>query len=1099
MSLEREPRIQLDPTLAPYLRVHAPGRATTATESVETERRPEALTQTRTRPLPVDWDLLLASSRLGAATEIEVFRQEFEASWAVDADPAELMKRYLVQPTNLVAAFRDGSKPMPRTTELPASAVVLGHGRGSGLLYWLVAADQELPVTEADFANYEAGWQRVDRVVTVFPRDAIILRPSLSLDKAAGAVHPAQGSVAEMSRLPLPVDLPTFARPTFGIELPLPDLRPRLPLAPLSDVYPTAEARARLERSWTAEATAEVLKAVITQAGNVGYQYLDGLDGQALHRAVVGDSQETLTALEATKLMPVPEDAWLLHLRDRSYWAKPGPGKTLGNFDTPDGYYKAWTNIASLELVKAPDREAPFSHQFLCPMHLELIVAQFESIDAEEPMAAGFAELGDKLKDRLGDAVRIEDVSDAEIERLTQRYRTLKLRARELAEAKRSLQRQAAQLGYHLAITNGPLPDGRTQGAKGRLYRSTYYWAYYSRLEPYTVEIVRRVAFFRFKIRVVRYRTRIVQRRLQTFEEVLPGRAQWEIAQERLAQSGFIPVFLELGSAGYASADGLRLEDLMQQLEQDEALRQRIALFVPLYQQKLTLGLVKTEYLVVLRPLPGMMPIALPGAYLEESTSYRLSWRGVEVGELLTSVPLAPGESRRIEISQQFQRKVERVQSVTTALDVSASQTWELSDAIEQTSRRESESGSSSNWNAQASGSFFGISAGGGGGGTRSSSVRELAETVRKTASKAARELRQSFRQEVKTSTTDSVTLSSEERTASTVTNINQGATLNIFFYRTQNVFEGGLYLEQGRLLLQRSIEMVAGTGIRDYLSFSFAEIAEFIDALLRDPLFAKHVDLQQPWVARRVLLRATIQPLLAEYVDLAPSTKAFELLNEQERDRLMQRASRGQATVAMRFAEVLERAELDYLVNGNIVLDPEPDDGAPGRAIYLRELALCSSLLRKLELTNLPIDRHPLVAPSRAIYADACLGQQPATEPYSEWMRAAEVNTREANIAVLRARARSIDRTIDHARGVQLAHPRILRIQPGVNDGDWIIELDAPLPGGSWQLVADSMPSVVLDSAAAGKTSVPVRLPAEPLPGQIRLENLAQGLMIGF
>lgn len=1098
MRTEREPRIQMDPKLTPYLRIHAPGQAASATEAGDTERRPEALTQTRTRPLPVDWDLLLAHSRLGAATEIEVFRQELEASWGLNTDPAKLMARYLVPSTDLVATFRNGASTKPRTEDVPANAVVLKLGRGGGTQYWLDSAKEEMPLTVTDFADYEAGWRRVDRVVTVFPKSSIV-QPPLSLELPLDVSTWNLKSVGELQRLPLPIDLPNFPRPTVGVPLPIPNLRPFPLWSPISDVYTAAEARARLEASWTTDASAEVLRAIVKRATNGSHQRLDALDGAALHRAVLGETQDTLLALETAKLVPVPDGAWLLQLRDRIYWARPKVGATLTALDTPDGYQRAWAEIEAIELVKAANRDAPFSHQFLCPMHLENIVAQFESVDAEEPMAAGFAALGDTLKDHLGDSLKIDTVADAEIERLTQRYRTLKLRARELAEAKRSLQRQAAQLGYHLAIVDGVLPDGRTPGLKGRLYRSSYYWVYYSLLEPYTVEIVQHIGFLRFTFRVVRYRTRIVQTRLQVFEEVPLGRAQWEIAQERLAQSGFISVMLELGPSGYVSADGMRLEDLMEQLDQDEALRQRIALFLPRYQQKLTLGLVKTEYLVVLRPLPGMLPIALPGAYLEETTSYRLGWRGVELGELLTSVPLAPGESRRIEISQQFQHKVERVQSVTTALDVSATQSWELSDAIEQTNRRESENSSSSNWNAQASGSFFGISAGGGGGGNRSSTVRELAESVRKTATKAARELRQSFRQEVKTSTTDSILLSGEERTASTVTNINQGATLNIFFYRTQNVFEGGLYLEQGRLLLQRSIEMVAGTGVRDYLSFSLAEIGEFIESLLRDPLFAKHIDLQQPWLARRVLLRATIQPLLAEYVDLSPGAKALSELTDSERERLAQRASRGQATVAMCFAQTLERPEIEYLMQGSLALPDEEEADQSPESMYLRELALCASLLRKLQMTNLPIDRHSLVAPSRAIYADACLGQQPATEPYSEWMRAVEVNTEEAQVDLLRARARNLDRGSGALDGTLLARPRILRVHQGGNDGQWTIELDSPLPSGRWQLVSDSGPPVALDAAAAGRTSLLVTLPTNAPPGRVRLQETVHGDLIDF
>ena len=62
-------------------------------------------------------------------------------------------------------------------------------------------------------------------------------------------------------------------------------------------------------------------------------------------------------------------------------------------------------------------------------------------------------------------------------------------------------------------------------------------------------------------------------------------------------------------------------------------------------------------------------------------------------------------------------------------------------------------------------------------------------------------------------------------------------------------------------------------------------------------------------------------------------------------------------------------------------------------------EIDQVQGLLDRLQPEAQPIQPHSLVLPSSAAYADSIVGSRPATEPYSERMREAEIAARHADI----------------------------------------------------------------------------------------------------
>lgn len=266
---------------------------------------------------------------------------------------------------------------------------------------------------------------------------------------------------------------------------------------------------------------------------------------------------------------------------------------------------------------------------------------------------------------------------------------------------------------------------------------------------------------------------------------------------------------------GYVTSEGVTLQEIMTRCDRDMEFWGNCVVWIPVYEQKLTQGEILTKYILVYRPLRGAEVVHLPRLFLEERLSIRRSPAvRVEVGELAHTINLAPGEKRTITIERSATSEREERRSAKSLVDVVDASSNDFATEFEREARHETESNRSTSWSVKASGSYGGFSAGAEGSGTSSLRVNDFARRLETIAQKAARSVTRKTQEEINTSTTTKTTTATSEKNVVEVENINAGRSLNLAFYRMNNVSKVGIYLDDLEFVVLPGIETVAGTGI---------------------------------------------------------------------------------------------------------------------------------------------------------------------------------------------------------------------------------------------------------------------------------------------
>ena len=483
------------------------------------------------------------------------------------------------------------------------------------------------------------------------------------------------------------------------------------------------------------------------------------------------------------------------------------------DLETEEAYNKLWNEkLVGVDLADAAQRIEIETLDLSPPV----ILRQFAELDALEPLVIALSNDADEAAKSLPKSFQTQ----GDIAELVAMFLRMKAPQLDVQHAKLRLKDRAASLGYVLAIENQDysLPDGTKQAlTKGQLYqpyKTVVSWTTQDRRvevrhrlsgdwpftheESYAVEVFDPVPH---SAEVVMYK-----QVLTTFDPT------WAKEQE-LAKDFVSFRFERIGSA-YITSGGELLEEVIDRCDRDEDFRRRCAVWLPIYEQKLTQGEILVRYLIIRRPLPGITPIKLPQLFIQEELVYKSRWLYPELGELAHSINLAPGEDRTILVEKSTQRTSEDRRTATSIVDLAEVESLDLGSEIENEARSSTESTSSSNWNVSASGSYGGASASGSVGGSNTVTAKQFAGRVEKLARKAATSLSRKNHQEVTSSTSVTTTVSSKESTTIKVKNINEGRTLNLFFYRLYNVYRGGIYIEDLNLVVLPSTEAVAGSGL---------------------------------------------------------------------------------------------------------------------------------------------------------------------------------------------------------------------------------------------------------------------------------------------
>ncbi len=686
-----------------------------------------------------------------------------------------------------------------------------------------------------------------------------------------------------------------------------------------------------------------------------------------------------------------------------------------------------------------------------------LILRQSSELDSIKNFTSKLSETADNL----GVAAVTQLLDESQVNGLIRAVMTMKAPDVERALRKSELVDRASALGYKLAVEQEKFnfEDGSSFDLEpGKLYR------------PYQTQIAwvsehRRQSSWSssgfFGIGGgggTREWTEFVQhfKTVTKYEKVRVDLDPFSDEEEWLASKGFENFRFERVGNLYRTAEGIDLDEVMYRCEYDESFRVRCAVWLPVYEQKISKGLMVTKYHIIKRPHMGIQPVRMPQVYFEETLAYRTSWVGAELGELVYTMNLAPGEDRTLTVEQRTSRSSEDVRSTVSILDLTETSSQELSTEIEKEARTTSEQSSSNSWSASASGSYKGFSGSASSSGENKTSTSQFARSFERIAKKAASNITRNTRQEVRSSSTMKTEASRTESTTIKIKNINEGRTLNLLFYRLYNILATGLHAEDLGFVSESGIEAVAGSGITiprvlsvenlpdAFAPFDIHRLPFSISAALGSQAYA--ATYLAYW---HLVIRKFLNLLNEEYV---PTSGEPGLLGRMDSD-------------DQKLYDELQLAIKPRLVAAGT--EVELVDQVKQLLSRLDELM--SSLTQKAGLDNSPelAGRKKIRVASPGLYVDSLMGLRPATEPYAEEMRAQAVLMKSAEAEKERALAAYYRRM----GGENSTAPSGGAIVDGlVKDSTVIFTSNVPLASGVWVFVVDGRETGSLDWAIGAR-----------------------------
>jgi hypothetical protein len=406
----------------------------------------------------------------------------------------------------------------------------------------------------------------------------------------------------------------------------------------------------------------------------------------------------------------------------RSYRIVPNDGATIiaADLDSKVAYADLWNKISSVALA---DTVSQMEMEVL-DLSSTAILRQFSELDTLQTLADGMSKSADDLAANKTVLSAID--SEDEIARVTAVFLRMKAPAEQIQQAKLRLKAQAASLGYFLALTDDKYtyptkPVESAEVKRGTLYqpyKETVHWTSHTKRQ-----VVRRRSSGDWPFNHMETyladvwdpipQTTEVTRYKATITSVDPT---FEKKQElsKLAFESYL--FARLGNK-YVTAAGELLEDIVLRCDQDEGFRKKCAIWIPIYEQKLTRGEILARYTIIKRPLPGINPMRTPQLFVQEELVYSSQWLYPELGELIHTINLAPGEERTVLVEKSSERKSEDHRSTTSIIDISQTESLDLGSEIENEARSSNESTSTSTWSVSAGATYGAASASGSAGG----------------------------------------------------------------------------------------------------------------------------------------------------------------------------------------------------------------------------------------------------------------------------------------------------------------------------------------------------------------------------------------------
>lgn len=566
----------------------------------------------------------------------------------------------------------------------------------------------------------------------------------------------------------------------------------------------------------------------------------------------------------------------------------------------------------------------------------------------------------------------------------------------------------------------------------------------------------------------------------------------WVEKENSLNLEGFVHVHrFERSTYGYVCGSGRALEEVMNECARDDFIRRSTALLLPVEEQTLTQGIVTTRYLIVRRPLPGINTVTFPSAAVYQNWTYRSALASAEVGELISTVSLAPGESRKLNVTRNSEYRSETKSTTTSLLDVTDSRSTDLVSEVERESRREKEAESSftlnSSYGSSASlGLSLGdLSIGGGsefsiaGSGSRKFSTKDFDRALDRTVQKTASSMQRRQKDEVSLSTSIVQSTATSDSRETLVKNINEGRTLNLLLFAVNKRMTTGLRLNAMSLVAYGTRELVEGTGV---LPWRVAPLSNGgvndIAAFMWKCGLPAHLETRPG--GEDLLNKLVTQSLCDGLKEVLVDDLAPDGIDDSD-----YAAGSGRNFVVALPPEAGTKSSVTSYrqITANLL----ESDVAPGAAtkppvISFREKSV---RLENLVYGNRSMSSRVVYYPTSATYLDAQVGAMPATESYYEQMRAEEVRQRRASSyrdfasgLLDESKARWISRGQLGSVGgpLTLLETKIVSIDFAKgNLKEFTLGLSDDLPKGTWKVMFGK--SFVIDVPKACVGSKAVRL----------------------
>lgn len=462
---------------------------------------------------------------------------------------------------------------------------------------------------------------------------------------------------------------------------------------------------------------------------------------------------------------------------------------------------------------------------------------------------------------------------------------------------------------------------------------------------------------------------------------------------------------------------------------------------------------------------------AMPEVKIVETHLVNISWQGHALGSLMETINLAPRETKHIvisnktkittELNQSTSSSSEEHRNVTSSFEdnlsneLSSSYNKSRSDTNTVTSKNdqnttqrnsnqnERDSSNNSSVKADAHGSFLGGSFSVNAEASKSSadsrksaqsqsveaaiaasqsrSLQSISNTSRETSAKltqnqirkVAAETSSNNRMEVKSISSEQLEQESSNKIITTLTNPNDGRSINYNLFQEQNVYQTEIFLKDVKLVVNTGRELVEGSGIYDICAYElelFNKIFKHTNKTASDTLMCA-------FIARNVLKNYT------------SVTKSGSV-----NDGILKVNTAGDTELASTIAELATIAEnLDlYLCRTTEVSSTPPSASEKQNSPSLNsqstkktvlsepqkigdKLLQLKALLLRLQKYNFTLTEKALIDKSEyAINAPAChmdvqLGFLPATEPYLESQRQEQIEYNKNINSILSAEASRI------------------------------------------------------------------------------------------